>query len=239
MPTENYVKWFSPRMHRDMEMLVFGEAGAPVIVMPSSWGRFYEWKDFLMVDTLADKIDAGYIQLYGIDSFCSESWYNDQIHPRERVLRHNAWESYVLDEVIPFIRSHNSNSFLITAGVSFGAYLAVNFAFRHPELVRKTVGISGSYRIQRLLDGYYDEDAYFNCPVSYMANLSEGRSLDLIRQMDILLATSDLDLGICRERTYDMSRVLSERAISHRLDDWSENLVHDWPSWRRMIRDYL
>jgi esterase/lipase superfamily enzyme len=239
MPNENYVKWFSPRMHRDMEMLVSGHAGAPVIIMPSSWGRFYEWKDFLMIDTLADKIDAGHIQIYGIDSFCSESWYNDQIHPRERVLRHNVWESYVLDEVVPFIRSHNSNPFLITAGVSFGAYLAINFAFKYPQLVRKTIGISGSYRIQRLLDGYYDEDAYFNCPVSYMANINEGHALDLIRQMDISLATSDLDLGICRERTYDMSRVLNERAISHRLDDWNENLIHDWPSWRRMIRDYL
>jgi esterase/lipase superfamily enzyme len=239
MPIENYVKWLSPRMGREMEMLVFGHSGAPVIVLPSSWGRFYEWKDFLMIDTLADKIDAGYIQLYGIDSFCSESWYNDRIHPRERVLRHNVWESYVLDEVIPFIRSRNPNSFLITAGVSFGAYLAVNLAFKHPEVVRKTVGISGSYRIQRLLDGYYDEDAYFNCPLSYMAGMPEGNTLDLIRRMEIFLATSDLDLGICRERTYDMSRVLGERAIPHRLDDWGGNIIHDWPSWRRMIRDYL
>jgi esterase/lipase superfamily enzyme len=235
MPSENYVKWFSPRMQRDMEMLVFGDAGAPVIVLPSSWGRFYEWKNFLMIDTLADKIDAGHIQLYGIDSFCSESWYNDQIHPRERVLRHNVWESYVLDEVIPFIRANNSESCLITAGVS----VAVNFAFKHPDLVRKTVGISGSYRIQRLLDGYYDEDAYFNCPVSYMANLNEGPVLESIRRMDIFLATSDMDLGICRERTYEMSRVLNERAISHRLDDWGDSLIHDWPSWRQMIRNYL
>ncbi|HEX8185269.1 MAG TPA: esterase, partial [Blastocatellia bacterium] len=116
---------------------------------------------------------------------------------------------------------------------------AVNFAFKHPDLVRKTVGISGSYRIQRLLDGYYDEDAYFNCPVSYMANLNEGPVLESIRRMDIFLATSDMDLGICRERTYEMSRVLNERAISHRLDDWGDSLIHDWPSWRQMIRNYL
>ena len=209
MPREEHVKWYSDRMGREMDVLVHGHAGAPVIVCPSSWGRFYEWKDFLMVETLADKLDAGYIQLFGVDSHCAESWYNDQIPPRERVRRHNVWEDYLLSEVVPFIRSRNSNEFLITAGVSFGAYLAVNFAFKHPDLVRKTVGISGSYRIQRLLDGYYEEDAYLNCPVAYMSGLADEWYLSQIRRMEIALVTSDHDLGICRERTYDMSRVLT------------------------------
>jgi esterase/lipase superfamily enzyme len=226
-------------MQRDMEVLVHGQAGAPVIVMPSSWGRFYEWKDFLMIDTLADKIDAGHIQLYGIDSFCADSWYNDRLHPSERIGRHNAWESYVREELVPFIRSRNPNPFLITAGVSFGAYLAVNFAFKNPDLVRKTVGLSGSYSINRLVDGYYDESVYFNNPPWYIANLGDERLLGLIRGMEIALATSDNDLGICRERTYGMSEVLNGRAIRHRLDDWQGGIIHDWPSWRRMIRDYL
>ena len=182
MPSEHYFKWYSHRMGREMEVLAHGHAGAPVLVFPSSWGRFYEWKDFLMIDTLADKINAGHIQLYGVDSHCSDSWYNDHIHPRERVLRHNIWESYIIEEVIPLIRSLNSNPYLITAGVSFGAYLAVNFAFRHPELVRKTVGLSGSYSIRRLLDGFYDEECYFNCPISYMEGLEDELALGLIRR---------------------------------------------------------
>src|SRR5215210_2160671 len=104
MPSENHVKWFSPRMRREMEMLVSGHAGAPVIVMPSSWGRFYEWKDFLMIDTLADKIDGGHIQLYGIDSFCAESWYSDQNPPPERVSPNTNCSSYAPDAPIPRIR---------------------------------------------------------------------------------------------------------------------------------------
>jgi esterase/lipase superfamily enzyme len=192
-----------------------------------------------MVETLADKLDAGYIQLFGVDSHCYDSWYNDQIPPRERVRRHNVWEDYLLSELLPFIRSRNPNEFVITAGVSFGAYLAVNFAFRHPDIVRKTVGISGSYRIQRLLDGYYEEDAYLNCPAAYMNGLTDEWYLAQIRRMEITLVTSDRDLGICRERTYDMSRVLTERGIPHSLDDWSGGLIHDWPTWRKMIRHYL
>lgn len=222
-----------------MEILVWGGGGAPVLVFPSSWGRFYEWKDFLMVETLADKIDAGYIQLYGVDSHCSESWYNDHIHPAERVRRHNVWESYLLEEVLPFIRSVNSRQQLITTGVSFGAYLAVNFAFKHPDIVTKTVGLSGSYSIKSLLNGHYDEDAYFNCPIAYMANLNDERLLDLIRRIEISLVTSDWDVALCRERTYEMSRVLGEKGISHRMDDWGGQTIHDWLSWRKMIRHYL
>ena len=239
MPKEEHVKWYSDRMGREMDVLVHGHAGAPVVVFPSSWGRFYEWKDFQMVDTLADKIDAGHIQLYGIDSHCAESWYNDAIPPGQRVRRHNAWESYVLQEVLPFVRARNANDFLITAGVSFGAYLAVNFAFKHPDLVRKTVGISGSYRILRLLDGHFDHEAYLNCPATYMSGLSDEWYLSQIRRMEIFLVTSDRDIGICRERTYDMSRVLKEQGIHHALDDWDGELIHDWPAWRRMIRKYL
>jgi esterase/lipase superfamily enzyme len=239
MPTENYVKWFSPRMGREMEMLVSGHAGAPVLVFPSSWGRFYEWKDFLMVETLADKIDAGYIQLYGVDSHCSESWYNYNIHPRERVLRHMIWESYILHEVIPFIRAHNQHPVLVTVGASFGAFLAVNFAFRHPHIVRKTVGLSGSYSIKRLLEDYYDDDAYFNCPIDYMGNIEDNRLIEALRGMEISLVTSDWDLGLCRERTYDLSRILSQKEIPHKLDDWGGHTIHDWPSWRKMIRHYL
>jgi esterase/lipase superfamily enzyme len=239
MPSEEYVKWYSPRMGREMEILVHGHTGAPVLVFPSSWGRFYEWKDFLMVETLADKIEAGYIQLFGVDSLCSESWYNDRISPPERVRRHNVWESYIKDEVIPFVRSRNPTPTLLTTGASFGAYLAVNFAFKHADLVTKTVGLSGSYSIKRLLDGYYDEDSYFNCPIAYMANLSDERLLGLLRRMEIILVTSDRDIGICRERTYDMSRVLNEKGIRHHLHDWGGDTVHDWPSWRKMIRHYL
>ena len=238
MPDERFLKWYSPALNREMELLVYGEGGSPVIVCPTSGARFYEWKDFKMVEALAPKIDAGHIQLYCVDSVSLQSWYNDHIHPRERVLIHNRWEAYLKDELIPLIHSANPNRFIITAGTSFGAFLAVNFALKHPELVGKAVGISGSYSIRRLLDGYYDEDCYFNDPVSYVENMNDDL-LALIRRMQIMLVTSDHDIGICRERTFDLSRVLDEKGIFHTLHDWGGNTGHDWPYWRTMIGHYL
>ena len=54
-----YHKWYSPRLGRDMELLVFGHAGLPVMVFPTSGGRFYEFEDRGMVGALAGNIDGG------------------------------------------------------------------------------------------------------------------------------------------------------------------------------------
>lgn len=37
-------RWHSPSLGRDMDLLVFGHAGARAIVFPTSMGRFFEWK---------------------------------------------------------------------------------------------------------------------------------------------------------------------------------------------------
>jgi esterase/lipase superfamily enzyme len=48
-----YQRWTSAALGRDMEMLVFGHASAPVLVFPTSMGRFYEHEDFGMVSALS------------------------------------------------------------------------------------------------------------------------------------------------------------------------------------------
>ena len=50
--TREYHKWWSPRLGRDMELLVFGHAGLPTIVFPTSQGRFFEFEDRGMVGAL-------------------------------------------------------------------------------------------------------------------------------------------------------------------------------------------
>ncbi len=47
---EEYYKWHSPSLDRDMEMLVFGHAGQPVILFPTSKGAYYQNKDQGMIE---------------------------------------------------------------------------------------------------------------------------------------------------------------------------------------------
>lgn len=44
-----------------MELLVFGHAGARVVVFPTSQGRFFQWEDMGMMDTLGEHLERGWI----------------------------------------------------------------------------------------------------------------------------------------------------------------------------------
>src|SRR4051794_13694084 len=98
-----YHLWYSPRLGRDMELLRFGHGGEPVLLLPTSRGRFYQYEDFGLIQALADKLRAGRYVVVCADSVDEESWFNRSLSPRERVARHAAYEAYLLEEVVPFV----------------------------------------------------------------------------------------------------------------------------------------
>ncbi|MBI3998423.1 MAG: esterase family protein [Armatimonadetes bacterium] len=230
-----YSHWVSPNLGRSMETLVFGHAGAPVLVFPTTMGRFYQHEDFGVVAALTSKIDAGLIQLFCLDSVDAESWYNRAVPPRQRVLRHLDYERYILQEYLPFIRQRNPGPLLVT-GTSFGAYHAVNFAFRHPTQVAKLVAFSGRYDIKIFMDGHYDDDVYFNCPVDFLPNLTDEAYLEPLRRMKIALVCGEHDIAL--QSTRFISETLTARGVPNELAIWW-GYTHDWPLWREAIPQYL
>ena len=51
---ERYIKWYTPWLSREFEMLVFGNGGGlPLILYPTSFGRYYQNKDFGLVGSIA------------------------------------------------------------------------------------------------------------------------------------------------------------------------------------------
>ena len=123
-----YHKGYSNQLGREMELLIFGHAGLPVVVFPTSCGRFYEFEDRGMVGALAGRIDAGELQLFCVDSVDAESWYNKSVHPALRALRHVQYDNYLVHELMPFVHSRNASSELAVTGCSFGGYHSANFA---------------------------------------------------------------------------------------------------------------
>jgi len=116
----SYHRWYSPALNRDMELLLFGHHGAPVIVFPTSKGRFFEYEDRGMVNALREHLDQGWIQLVCVDSVDAESWYNRGVHPGGRIARHIQYDQYVLNEVMPAVCTQNDYPVWMTTGCSFG-----------------------------------------------------------------------------------------------------------------------
>lgn len=229
-------RWYSPSLGRDMELLIFGHAGARLLVFPTSMGRFFEWEDRGMTGVLGEHLERGWIQMVCVDSVDAESWYARWKHPAERALRQVQYDNYLLREVLPLTNQLNDNPFLITAGASFGAYQAINFAFRHPHLVGRTIGMSGIYDIRDWADGYHDDNVYFNNPVAYLPNEHDWGRLEAMRRMDIILVTGSDDPK--RSGTEDLSTILWQKEIGNALRIW-DGWAHDWPWWEKMIALYV
>ncbi len=227
-----YEKWFSPELGREMELLRFGWSGFPVILFPTSMGRFFQYEDTGLVAGLGDKLERGQMQLFCVDSIDAESWYQEDIRPALRGKRHEAYDAYVQYEVVPYVRDRAERHDLGLFGCSFGAYHAANFAGRHPELITKAVCFSGVYDVSRFNDGHWDETGYFNSPARFIANM-EGPYLDRVRNVEWVIATGEYDELAEDNRRFDA--VLAAKGVPRHTEIWSGVNGHDWPFWNEAV----
>jgi len=238
-----YHRWYSPRLQRDMEILVFGHAGAKVLVFPTRDGRFHEYEDLRLVKSLAAKIEAGQLQLWCVDSIDWESFYCFWCPPADRIRRHILFEDYILREVMPLMRQKNPHPCTIAHGCSLGAFHAANIAFRNPHLFQKVTAFSGRYDLtlnvetfHDLFSGHYDENIYFHTPTHFLPNLDCDWRLDHLRRMDIEIAIGSDDPFLANNR--HLSDILAAKGIPHKLHVW-EGRAHRGCYWRRMAPLYL
>ncbi len=232
-----YVVWDSPVLGKRMELLWFGHAGRPMIWFPTSKGSFYQNEDFGLVGAVGDHLDAGRLQIACVDSVDAESFYAEHRRPAERIARHDQYDRYIAREVVPFVRyKGNTGAKIGTLGASFGAYHAVNFGLRHPDLCDKSVGFSGKYDIHAFLDGYWDDTCYYHCPTAYVPNM-DGEWVGKLSQMDIAIVTGETDNIL--EGSRQMIGIFQSKGIRHRGDIWEAPYGHDWPWWKEQIRQYI
>lgn len=238
-----YHKWFSPNLNRDMELLVFGHAGARVLVFPTRRGRFYEYENMGVVKVLAKPLEEGWLQLFCVDSVDRESVYNPYVSPCDRIRRHSQYEQYVLHEVLPLSRLKNPQPFMTAHGCSLGAYHAVNIALRHPQCFDKVIAFSGRYNLsepvaefQGLFDDYYDDEIYFHSPNHFLPNLDDETVLKHLRRLTIVMTVGDEDPF--RQSNLALSEALRHKDIDHDLFIWNGR-AHQPDDWQQMAKLYM
>ena len=231
-----HVFWHSPSLGRDMEFAWYGKFGRPVMLFPTSAGRYSENEDRGMPESLADKVNGGEIQLILVDTVNDESWYNRHVHPAVRAARHAQYDAYLRHELVPYIFNRAQRGDLAVYGASFGAYHAANFAARYPDVVNRAICFSGIYDIHDQLDGYWDENCYFNCPTAYIPNM-DGEWVGKLSRIDWVIATGEYDTIVGKNREF--SSILWSKGIPNHLEIWPGVFGHDWPWWRENLRRFL
>ena len=234
--TRDYHRWFARSLNREMDLLIFGHAGPPMLVFPTSMGAYFEYEDQGMVSALTDKLNSGALRLFCLSSIDGESWYAKRSHPRSRVERHLHYEDHVMNEVVPLVHHLTRSDTIGVTGCSFGAYHAMALALRHPYTFTTCITMGGAFDISQFLDGYFDEDCYFLNPPSFLPTLKDAYYLDQFRRNKWVLVTGDQD--ICRAPNEQFSGLLHAKSIPHSLHVWN-NSKHDWPFWRPMAQAYL
>lgn len=233
---EEYHKWYSYHLNREFEMLVFGHSGHPIILFPTSHGRYYENKDHGLIASAAHLIELGKIKIYCPDGVDSDSWYNFSIHPADRVKTHIAYETLIINDVISYACHETGFDKVALAGCSFGGYHAANLAFKHPGLVDTVITMGGTFDLKEFIWGHYNDDFYFNNPLDYLTGLNDSFYLDEIKKMKIVfgIGTDDYYLG---ENRF-ISDILKGKGIDARLDVVPGE-AHDWSEWKEMFPRYL
>lgn len=232
--------WHSPNLNKNMEIAVYGHYGFALLLLPTAGADYLEYERFMLIDAIAKYINDGKVKVFSINSINSESWLNRHMHPRAKSIRHQQFNEYVFNEVVPFIKHKTSqDTGIITAGASLGALHSANLFFRRPDLFAGTVAMSGNYDLSTYTDGYHDQDVYFNSPMQYLSNMNDDYWLSHMRnnkQIHILTGSGNYETP---DASRHFSSVLHSKGIPHNLDVWGHDMPHDWPTWRAMLPYYL
>jgi esterase/lipase superfamily enzyme len=235
---------WSPAIEASGTVLAYGHWGRPVLVFPAEAGRAGDFESNGMLDAVADLVEDGRVKMYCVDSYDSQSWSNRGIPLEERARRHEAYESWIRDQVTPWIHEDCGGPLpVLTTGCSMGAYHAANFALRRADLFPQALCLSGSYDPGAWHGwGEQGEALYFQNPIAYLSGLG-GDHLDWLRgQVHLVLVVGQgmwEDTTGAEASTRKLADLLAEKGIPHRLDVWGRDAAHDWPWWRRQIAHHL
>jgi esterase/lipase superfamily enzyme len=223
-----------------MPVAVYGHYGFALLLVPTAAADFLEYERFQLIDALQPFIDGGKVKVFSVNSINNESWLNNHMDPRHKSIRHQQFNSYIFEEVIPFIRMNTSpETPIIVSGASFGALHSMNLFLKRPDLINGVIAMSGVYDLTEYTKGYWDDDVYFNSPQHYMPNLSDHGALEQIRRSQHIHLFSGSGPYEDPNAARSFARILYDKGINYELDIWGEEWRHDWDTWRKVLPHYL
>jgi esterase/lipase superfamily enzyme len=228
--------WYSPALNKEMPIASYGHYGFALLLIPTAAADYLEYERFQLLDSLAPLVDSGKFKVYSIDSMNKESWMNDEMIPAHKAIRHNQFNEYVFNEVIPYIRNTTSNETMIyTCGASFGALHAMNLFLKRPDIINGVVSMSGVYDLTEYTKGYWDEQVFYNSPMHYLPTLNDPWYLDKIKSshhVHIFTGEGDYEAP---DEARRFASVLYSKGIWYDLEIWGKDMRHDWPTWRKCL----
>ena len=228
--------WFSPALQKEMPIATYGHHGFALLLIPTAGADYLEYERFQLIDYLSPYINSGKIKVFSVDSMNYESWMNYEMQGEHKAIRHNQFNAYIYNEVIPFIKNNTSQETpIIVSGASFGALHSMNLFLKRPDLIDGVIAMSGVYDLTEYSRGFFDEQVYYNSPTHYIPNLTDHAILEQIRtsrHIHILTGSGDHEDPDAAKK---FAEILYSKGINYELSVWGTEWKHDWPTWRAML----
>ena len=161
--------WHSPNLNMEMPLVAYGHAGQTLLMLPTAAADYLEYERFHLVDAIRHHIESGKIRAFSVNSVNRWSLLNEKMPPNLKAELLMRFDRYLVEEVLPLIRQEaGADARPITTGASLGAFLAANAYFKHPDLFRGVIALSGSYDVRSYLKDFHDDNVYFNNPADYL-----------------------------------------------------------------------
>jgi esterase/lipase superfamily enzyme len=238
--SKHKITWKSPALGgREITFVRYGFSGTPLLLFPTAGGDAEEPERFHLISAIGDFLKDLRLKVYVVDSVAGKAWLTECKTLEQAAAVQNRFDQCIHREVVPAIhRDSGGHAGLIwTAGASIGAFNALAAVCRHPDVFDKAICMSGTYNMNRFLEGRINRDYYESSPLDFVPDL-QGRHLELLRQRFVLLAhgTGEHEDP---DQSWKVERVLGPKGIPNRVDAWGKEWRHDWVTWRRMLPQFL
>ena len=235
---KDVTRWYSNRLESETQLVRWGNFGVPLLLFPTAGGDAEEVERFFLIKTLEPMIHAGRIKVYSVDSVAGRTWLtNDDVG--HCVWIQKQFDNYLRFEVVPAILNDcNAESMeMITAGASIGALNALLAVCRYPEVFRTAICMSGTFDIEKWLQGKWFDDFHHYSPLNFLPHLPEDEQLQNLRKRYIILATGNGE-NEDPEECWKVANTLGKIGVPNRVDNWGDEWIHDWGTWRAMLPKY-
>jgi len=235
------IAWKSPALHgRELTVVRYGTVGVPLLLFPTAGGDAEEPERFHLIDAIAPFLADQRLKVYTCDSIAGQAWLQECDSLEQAAAVQNRFDAAIVREVVPHIRRdcNDDRTELLTAGASIGAFNALSVACRHPDIFRLAICMSGTYDMQKFLDGRMTQDLHDSSPLHFVPRLPEGQQLQRLRQRFVLLTHGEGDYED-PQQSWRVADVLGNKGVPNRVDSWGKEWRHDWVTWRKMLPQYL
>ena len=239
MPGE-LIRHYSVALKRELQVMVYGKKGVPVLAFPTEGANCREYEDFGLISQLRDHLNGGKVMLFVPDTVDEETWLARGADPAWRAARQEQYYRACVEELVPLMRrrSHLQPGVM---GISLGANHAAIAFLRRPELFRGVLALSGVYDSDVYFGGWMNPTLYDSSPERFLPSLSEKHKyIPLYNRKKLLFVCGQGAFEDDAVRTLQhLQRNFIAKGIHATCDLWGADVTHDWPWWYKEARTYL